>query len=150
MIIQSGQRQMVARLARQSLFSRDRPATFTFYLHESALRLPVGGPAVMAEQLHRMSERSYLSLRVLPVALGAHPAMAGAFYLMEFAEFKPVAYLESETSSVFLEKPEEIQAYRNILAALAENALSERQSRELIAALATGLYADGEDQDDHA
>ena len=144
---------MAARLARQSLFSRDRPAAFTVYLHESVLRLPVGAPAMMAEQLrhlHRMSERSYLSLRVLPLALGAHAAMAGAFYLMEFAEFKPVAYLESETSSVFLEKPEEIQAYRNILAALAENALTEEQSRELIAALATELYADGEDHDDHA
>ncbi len=144
---------VAARLARQSLFSRDRPAAFTFYLHESGLRAPVGGPAVMVEQLghlHRMSERSYLSVRVLPVALGAHAAMAGAFYLMEFAEFKPVAYLESETSSVFLERPEEIQAYRNILAALADTALSERQSRELIAALATGLYADGEDHDDRA
>jgi hypothetical protein len=144
---------VAARLARQSLFARERPAAFTFYLHEYALRLPVGGPVVMAEQLrhlHRMSERSYLSLRVLPVALGVHPAMAGAFRLMEFAEFKPVAYLESETSSLFLERPEEIAAYRRILAALAENALSERQSRELIAALATGLYADGEDHDDRA
>ncbi len=142
---------VAARLARQSLFSRDRPAAFTFYLHESALRTPVGGPAVMAEQLHhlhRMSERSYLSVRVLPIALGAHAAMTGAFWLMEFTEFKPVAYLESETSSLFLEKPEEIQAYRNILAALADTALTERQSRELIAALATGLYADGEDHDD--
>ncbi|HSL09361.1 MAG TPA: helix-turn-helix transcriptional regulator, partial [Pseudonocardiaceae bacterium] len=104
---------VAARLARQSLFSRDRPARFTFYLHESALRLPVGGRAVMAEQLRhlqRMSTRSYLSLRVVPVALGAHAATTGAFRLMEFAEFKPVAYLESETSSLFLEKPEEIQA----------------------------------------
>jgi hypothetical protein len=108
---------------------------------------------MMAEQLrhlHRMSERSYLTLRVVPVALGAHPAMAGAFRLMEFTEFKPVAYLESETSSLFLERPEEIQAYRRILAALADIALSEGQSRELIAALATGLYADGEDHDDRA
>ncbi|MGH3837128.1 MAG: helix-turn-helix domain-containing protein [Pseudonocardiaceae bacterium] len=144
---------VAARLARQSLFSRERPARFAFYLHESALRLPVGGPAVMAEQLrhlHRMSARSYLTLRVLPVALGAHAAMAGTFRLMEFAEFKPVAYLESETTSVFLEKPEEIQAYRNILGALADTALGEGQSRELIAALATGLYADGEDHDNRA
>ncbi len=144
---------MAARLARQSLFSRDRPARFTFYLHEAALRLPVGGPAVMAEQLQhlrRMSMRSYLTLRVVPVALGAHAAMTGAFRLMEFAEFKPVVYLESETSSLFLEKPEEIQAYRRILEALADTALGEGQSRELIATLATELYADGEDHDDRA
>ncbi|HWR46671.1 MAG TPA: helix-turn-helix transcriptional regulator [Pseudonocardiaceae bacterium] len=144
---------VAARLGRQSLFSRDRPAAFTFYLHESALRLPVGGPAVMAEQLRhlqRMSTRSYLTLRVVPVALGAHAAMTGAFRLMEFAEFKPVAYLESETSCLFLEKPEEIQAYRRILGALADTALGEGQSRELIAAVATGLYADGEDHDNRA
>ncbi len=144
---------VAARLARQSLFSRDRPAAFTFYLHESVLRLPVGGAGVMAEQLRQlrwMSTRSYLTLRVVPVALGAHAATAGTFRLMEFAEFKPVAYLESETSSLFLERPEEIRAYRRILAALADTALSEGQSRELIAALATELYPDGEDHDNRA
>lgn len=101
-------------------------------------------------QLRWMSMRSYLTLRVVPVALGAHAAMTGAFRLMEFAEFKPVAYLEGETSSLFLEKSEEIQAYRRILRALADTALGEGQSRELIAALATELYADGEDHDDRA
>jgi hypothetical protein len=76
--------------------------------------------------------------------------MAGPFIFMEFAEFRPVAYLESETSSLFLEKPAETQAYRRILGALAEAALDEGQSRELIATLATELYADREDHDDHA
>ena len=38
---------------------------------------------------------------------------------MEFAEFKPVAYLDSETACLFLEKPEEIAAHRRILGALA-------------------------------
>lgn len=144
---------VAARLARQSLFSQERPAAATFYLHESALRLPVGGPAVMAEQLrhlHRMSARPYLSLRVVPITLGAHAATAGAFRLMEFAEFRPVVYLESETSSVFLERAVEIQAYRNILASLAETALTEGQSRKLIAALATELYADGDNHEDRA
>jgi transcriptional regulator with XRE-family HTH domain len=140
---------VAARLARQSVFSRDRPASFAFYLHESALRTPVGGPAVMADQLNhllRMSARRYLTLRVVPTSLGAHAAMTGAFYLMEFAEFKPVVYLESETSSLFLEKPEEIQAYQRILGALADTALGEGESRQLIATLATELSADREDQ----
>jgi transcriptional regulator with XRE-family HTH domain len=142
---------VAARLARQSLFSRDRPAAFAFYLHEFALRLPVGGLAVMVEQLHhllRMSRRSYLMLRVVPAALGGHAGIAGPFKLMEFAEFKPVVYLDSETACLFLEKPEEIAAYRRILAALAETALGEGKSRELIAALATELCADREEHDD--
>ncbi|MBV9143898.1 MAG: helix-turn-helix domain-containing protein [Pseudonocardiales bacterium] len=144
---------VAARLARQSLFSEERPADFTFYLHEVVLRLPVGGGAVMSEQLHhllRMSVRPYLSLRVVPAALGAHAAMTGAFTLLEFADFRPVVYLEHETSCLFLEAPVEIEAYRNILATLAQTALSEEQSRELIASLATELSADREDDDDRA
>ncbi|MGH4026627.1 MAG: helix-turn-helix domain-containing protein [Pseudonocardiaceae bacterium] len=144
---------VAARLARQNLFSRNRPPRLTFYLHESALRTPVGGRAVMREQLHhlvRMSTRSYLTVRVVPFSRGAHAAMTGAFWFMEFTEYKPVAYLESETSCLFLEKPEEITAYRNILDALAETALGEGQSREFIATLATGYYGNREDHDDRA
>jgi transcriptional regulator with XRE-family HTH domain len=144
---------VAARLARQSLFSRDHPARFTFYLHEFVLRLPVGGAAVMSEQLHhllRMAMRPYLTLRVVPAALGGHAATAGSFTLMEFAEFRPVAYLESETSSLFLEKAVEADAYRAILGALAETSLGEGESRELIATLATELYADREDHHDRA
>ncbi|MGB6162887.1 MAG: helix-turn-helix transcriptional regulator [Pseudonocardiaceae bacterium] len=144
---------VAARLSRQSLFTRERPARFTFYLHELALRLPVGGPAVMAGQLEhllRMSRRSYLTLRVVPAARGGHAGIAGPFMLMEFAQFKPVAYLESETSCLFLEEPEEIAAYQRILGTLARTALSERQSTELIAALATRLSADREDHDERA
>ncbi len=144
---------VAARLARQSLFSRDRPARFTFYLHEFVLRLPVGGPAVMVDQLQqlqRLSLRPYLTLRVVPASLGAHAATAGSFILMEFAEFKPVVYLESETSSLFLEKPVEIAAYQDILESLAQTALGEGESRKLIATRATELSADREDYDDRA
>jgi Domain of unknown function (DUF5753) len=145
-----GGRPGAARLARQSLFSRDHPPRFTFYLHEFVLRLPMGGAAVMSDQLHhllRMAVRPYITLRVVPTALGAYAAMIEAFTFMEFAEFRPVVYLESTTSSLFLEKPVEIDAYPGILPALAETALGEEESRELIAALATEL---SEDYDDYA
>jgi transcriptional regulator with XRE-family HTH domain len=144
---------VAARLARHSLFTRERPTSFSFYLHEFVLRLPVGGPAVMLEQLehlHRMSLRPYLTLRVVPAALGGHAAINGSFVLMEFAEFKPVAYLESETSSLFLEKPVETAAYHDVLAALAKTALDEEGSRRLIATVAHELYADRENHDDRA
>jgi hypothetical protein len=85
---------------------------------------------------------------VLPASLGAHAGLAGSFTLIEFADFRPVVYLDSETSSLFLEKPEEIAAYRRILGALAGTALDEGQSRELIATVATELYADREDDHD--
>ncbi|MGQ0839622.1 helix-turn-helix domain-containing protein [Actinokineospora sp.] len=144
---------VIAKLARQQLLSRDKPPHCTFYVHEFAFRLPVGGAAVMSEQLHyllRMSVRRNVTLRVVPASFGAHAAMAGTFRLMEFPTFKPIVYLDSETSSLFLERPEEIAAYQGILAALADTALNEGQSTELIATLATELYADREDNDERA
>ncbi|WP_297539470.1 DUF5753 domain-containing protein [Amycolatopsis sp.] len=121
---------VAARLARQSLLSRKPAVQFTFFLHEFALRLPVGGPVVMSEQLHhllRMSVRTYITIRVVPAGVGGHPAIAGQFELMEFAEFKPVVYMDSETSGLFLEKAPEIVAYRSILNRLADIALDEGQ-----------------------
>jgi hypothetical protein len=142
-----------ARLARHSLISRDRPPKFTFFLHEFVLRTPVGSSAVMSDQLHslmRISVRPYITLRVVPAGLGAHAAMASSFTLLDVRDFKPIVYLESATSSLFLETPIEIDAYRNILAALEDTALDEGQSRNMIADVATELYADREDHDDRA
>ncbi|MGH3854581.1 MAG: helix-turn-helix domain-containing protein [Pseudonocardiaceae bacterium] len=142
---------VAARLGRQSLFGRERVARFTFYLHEFVLRLPVGGPEVMFEQLQhllRQAARPYIRLRVVPAALGGHAAVAGSFTFMEFATFRPVIYLESETASVFLEQREQVEAYRRILGLLARTALGEGESTEFIATLATELYAGREDCDD--
>ncbi|WP_158888838.1 helix-turn-helix domain-containing protein [Amycolatopsis anabasis] len=125
-----------ARMARKSLFGRPSSPQFTFFIHEFALQLPVGGAEVMSEQLHyllQMSVRPYISLRVIPVEAGVHAGIAGAFKLMEFEEFKPVVYLDSETASLFLEGSEEITAYRRVVKALVRKAPREEQSRELIA-----------------
>jgi uncharacterized protein DUF5753/helix-turn-helix protein len=140
---------VAARLARQAMLTRHRPPRCTFYIHETVLHTPVGGPLVMSEQLHhllRMSVRPFIALRVVPQSIGAHAGMAGSFKLMQFPEFRPVAYVESECSNLFLEKPIEINAYRDILAALAATALDEGRSRELIGGIATERYGGPHDQ----
>ncbi|MGH4022304.1 MAG: helix-turn-helix domain-containing protein [Pseudonocardiaceae bacterium] len=139
---------VAARLARQELFTRGTRARFGFFLHETALRLPVSGAAVLSDQLHhllRMSVRPPITMRVVPSAVGAHAGIAGSFRLMEFPEFHPVVYLESETTALFLERREQVTAYRRILHALAGVALDEGHSRDLIATVAQELSADLED-----
>jgi hypothetical protein len=64
---------------------------------------------------------------------------------MEFPEFHPVIYLEAETTALFLEKREQVTAYRRILYGLAEVALDEGHSRDLIAVVAQELSANLED-----
>ena len=139
---------VAARLARQELFGRGTGARFAFFVHETALRLPVGGAAVLSDQLHhllRMSVRPPITVRVIPTAVGAHAGLDGSFRLLEFQEFHPVVYLESTTTALFLERSEQVTAYRRILHALAEVALDEGHSRDLIATAAQELSADLED-----
>jgi hypothetical protein len=141
---------VAARLARQGLLSRRPLVRFVFFIHEFALRLPVGGPEVMSEQLHhllRLSVRPNITLRIVPAAIGGHAGISGHFQLMEFADFRPVVYLDSETSCLFLEEHVEINAYQRILNGLADIALDEGQSRELIAKVVVELYSSGDDHD---
>ncbi len=138
---------VAARVARSAIFRR--PAAFTYFVHEFVLRLPVGGAEVMSDQLHhllRMSVRPRISLRVVPASIGAHAGIVGSFIFMEFAEIKPVVYLESETTAAFLEEDEEATAYRRIIGSLAGTALSEGQSRELISRVALEQFNLGEDR----
>ena len=127
-----------ARLARHEVFDGRR--RFTFFVHEQALRLPVGGPMVMSEQLHhllRMSVRPYISLRVVPTAVGAHAGLAGSFTLMKFTGIQPVVFVETENSSLFVEDKAPVTGYRTVLESLASVALDEEQSRGLISTIAT-------------
>jgi Domain of unknown function (DUF5753)/Helix-turn-helix domain len=146
------QDRVAARMTRRSLFSREKPPNCVFYLHEFVLRLPVGGREVMSDQLHhllRQSVRPHITIRVIPAALGAHAGNSGSCRLMEFSEFRPVAYVEEESAGLFMEEPVQVALYRKIFGSFATMALDEGQSKDLIARLAIELYADGEDHDEH-
>jgi transcriptional regulator with XRE-family HTH domain len=134
---------VATRLARTSVFSKE--AGFNFFIHEFALRLPVGGPSVMSEQLHdllRLATRPNVMIRVIPASIGGHAGTAGSFILLHFPDYRPVVYLDSETSCLFLEKPVESTAYEEIVAGLDAVALDVSDSKEAIAQLAIELYSD--------
>ncbi|MEV8614582.1 helix-turn-helix transcriptional regulator [Amycolatopsis sp. NPDC051373] len=138
-----------ARMSRQTLLSRQPLITFDFFLHEFVLRLEVGrtDKSVMSGQLHHLLQlavRPNVSIRIVPAALGGHAAVAGHFQLIDSEDFGPVAYIDSEVASLFLEKPEEIKAYRGVLKRLGSAALGEAESRELVADMAIELYSPGE------
>jgi hypothetical protein len=139
-----------ARMTRQLLFSQDRHPDFIFFVHEVALRQPVGGREVMSAQLHQLlqlSVRRYITIRVIPVSYGAFPAIDSSCRLVEFDELKPVVYVEQQTAGSFFEDAAAVAAYRKIFGALADCSLSEGESGDLIAGLAVELYG-GEDHDD--
>ena len=142
---------VAARSGRTSVFGRPQTPRFVFFIHELVLWLPVGDTEVMSDQLHhllRMSVRPYISIKIIPTSVGAHAAPGGSFILLESDVYKPVVYLEGETSGLFLEERAEIDAYRNVIKALHAVALNEDDSRQLIGTVAVERYGAREDHDD--
>ncbi|UVS81013.1 helix-turn-helix transcriptional regulator [Actinokineospora sp. UTMC 2448] len=126
---------VAGRLARQSLVRGPDSPTFVFYLHEHALRLPIGGPAAMHEQLLKLlltSSQDGCAVRVIPESLGPHAGMGGPFTYMQFADHDPVVYVETQNRCLFLEQPGDIASYRLVLGKLGEQALSARDSRFIL------------------
>ncbi|GII80232.1 transcriptional regulator [Sphaerisporangium rufum] len=122
-----------SRLARQAILDRDDPPQLWAVIDEAALRKLVGGVRVMAEQLGRiieMAKRPNITIQVLPDSAGAHVAMACGFVILDFPhEMDPsLVYLETPTDSLFLERPEEVQAYTLIHNHVVAAALSTEDS----------------------
>jgi len=126
-----------ARMTRQELLDRRQ---FGFFIHEQALRLPVGGDRLMNEQMLKLvllAEHPWISIRIVPVAAGARSALGGEFVLFAFEDARPLLYLEHGPVSLFLEDRHYIEAYRGRLAGIADVALDRGQSREMLAAMAS-------------
>jgi transcriptional regulator with XRE-family HTH domain len=124
---------VAARAARGKILERSRK--FTFFVHEQALRLPVGGLDVWRSQLVRLlqlSVRPYITIRIVPRAVGVHAGASGDFRLMRFPKYPPIVYVESLRCCLFFDDKETVDLYENVLKALAAVALDEAGSREVI------------------
>ncbi len=97
-----------ARMDRAVILKEATRPEYWAVLHEAALRVPVGGSAVMAEQLEHIArlvrERKIL-VQVLPFAAGACPQMGKSLKLMEFEDAPSTAYTEAVYSGNLLDDP---------------------------------------------
>ncbi|MGI8333616.1 helix-turn-helix domain-containing protein [Actinomadura scrupuli] len=134
LVVRDIERRIEARMARQEVLDRDDAPHLWAVIDEAALIRPVGGPAVMGEQLDRLieiRERENITLQVLPISLGAHPGMDGTFVMLDFPDsdfFAPVVHLETATDGLYLEEPEEVARYTLIFDHLRAIALGPDES----------------------
>lgn len=145
-------RRVQLRLARQRVLVRPKPAHLWAVVDEAALRRPAGGPEVMRAQLVALIEaaaRPNVTLQVMPFRAGGHAAAGGAFTLLRFAdpELSDVVYMEQLTGALYVERPDEVAAYRAVWERLcAEAAPPERTVdilRHLLATVGGGGDAAG-------
>lgn len=136
------------RMERQKLLRRPSPPLFAFFVHENALRLLVGNYAIMHEQVLALllsAGLPHVTIRVVPAA--AQIMFGGSFRLFEYDNHPPLVYLDGLASGLFLEDGEYVDDYRALLPAIANIALSEGQSREWLAALASEYDREGANPD---
>ncbi|MEU1259516.1 helix-turn-helix domain-containing protein [Streptomyces chartreusis] len=134
---------VAVRLARQDVLRADPPLKLSAVLDEAVLRREIGGPEVMARQLSRLMEAARLPqvrLQVLPFRAGEHIGLTGPFVIFSFSSTSDldVVVLDHLTSSLYLERKEDLQAYTEAFNALRIHALSPEESLDYIAAIGGG------------
>ncbi|MGH3803805.1 MAG: helix-turn-helix domain-containing protein [Pseudonocardiaceae bacterium] len=129
------------RLARQSVLRTDPPLELSAVLDEAVLRRQIGGPGVMAEQLRFLVDVARLPqvrLQVLPFSVGGHLGLTGPFVIFSFPNIADldVVVLDHLTSSLYLERKEDLEAYSAAFRTIQAHALPPQDSSDLISALA--------------
>jgi Domain of unknown function (DUF5753)/Helix-turn-helix domain len=125
------------RLGRQALLERADAPRLWAVVDEAALRRPVGGAKVMRAQLERLIEATRLpniTLQVLPLDAGAHPAMVGAFSILRFGEpdLPDVVYVEHLTSALYLSKREDVDQYLHVMESISVSSAAPDKTAEIV------------------
>jgi transcriptional regulator with XRE-family HTH domain len=128
------------RMERQSLLIQDDPIDLWVVLDEAVVSRPVGGDAVMRDQLRQLIDAARLpnvTLQILPFSIGAHAGMDGAFAILDFpSDGDPaVVFAENAAGGLFLEKDEELDKYRTVFDTIQASALDQAESIDMIETL---------------
>lgn len=120
-------RRLAVLLRRQQILYREDPPRVWLVIDESALRRPVGGPAVMRAQLGHLidiTRLGHVNIQVLSFRAGGHAACGGPVMLFRFAgdQVPDSVCLEYLTGAAYPSRPTELSCYWDILNQLATRA----------------------------
>lgn len=131
-----GQR-VAIRVKRQTLLTRPDPPRIWAVLDEGVLRRALGGRDVMRSQLARLAEVAslpHVTLQAVPFGRGGHAASGGPFIMLRFAEpdVPDLVYLEQLASAVYLDKPQDVRLYSQVMDRLSAGALTPPQTLDFL------------------
>ncbi len=110
---------------------------FTAILSEAAIRQQVGGPEMLADQLHhiiRVTRECDVTVQVVPFTADAHAALGASFVIIQWPdEYDAEAvYVDGETSFTVYERDGIVRQYVHAFASVQAQALPPRESLDMI------------------
>jgi transcriptional regulator with XRE-family HTH domain len=125
------------RLKRQQVLTRESPPAVNAFVLEAALRVVVGGPTVMREQLGRLlsaAQRSNVILRVVPFSAGAAATLGAPFQIYDFSgsDNRSVAVRETSRDDEVTDDADEVEKMRGRFGNVAAHACSPEDSMRLL------------------
>jgi len=133
-------RRVSVRMKRQRLLTQPDAPELWSVLDEAVLRRPLGGAGVMRAQLEHLLEMTALpnvTLQVIPFEFGPHAAAGGPFTILRFPgrDLPDVVYLEQLNSAQYLDHPDDVGDYLEVMERLAVQAETGTASQDLLRAL---------------
>ncbi|AKJ12823.1 DNA-binding protein [Streptomyces incarnatus] len=125
------------RMKRQGVLHRTDPTPYTAIIHETALRMNFGGPAVARGQLKHlldMSELPHITVRVIPFGADQFPTTGQPFDYVE----GPVPQLDTvqldshHGACEFIDAEAQLNKYRAVFNRMESCALSPAETRDFI------------------
>lgn len=113
------ERRLALRMTRQEILTQ-REAPQLWAVMEEASLWRLNGRPVMRKQIQhlmKMTELPNVTVQVIGMHSGPHAALGGPFSLLRFSEpdLPDLVYLEQLSSSLYLDKTEDVQHYREIM-----------------------------------
>jgi transcriptional regulator with XRE-family HTH domain len=137
---------LASRLERQRLLSSPSPPRFDTVIDEAVLHRPAASARVMRaqlDQLMQMSMRPNVEIRILPFAAGLLPSNTNKFIILNFdpPTVPAVVFIEHLTGDLYLDRPDDVNAYQITFSRMREMAAAPDETRRLIRSFAAKLGA---------
>jgi transcriptional regulator with XRE-family HTH domain len=129
-----------ARLERQAILDRPRPPELWVALDEAVLHRAIGSGKIMYDQLLHLADascRPSVTVQVVPVEVGAHVGLLGAFIIAGFDDGAPsILYAERAVEGQTIERSAQVKKAALAFDRLRAEALPQGASRDLIGKVA--------------
>ena len=118
--------------------------TLWVVLDEVALHRLIGSRKVMCDQLRHLadtSDRSNITVQIVPTEVGAHAGLLGGFILASFDNEPSTVYMESPDQGQTTQLPSVVKRLSRTFDTLRADALPRGASRDLIGKVAEERWA---------